>query len=194
MNLELIEPLAVLTGIAGVWLTVRQRVWCWPVGLVSVTLFAVLFFRARLYGSAGLQLVYAALSLYGWYAWRHPTDGGRDLRVTRTPARWWPVLALAGVAGALVLGVMLRDRTDAALPLVDGATTAFSLIAQWMTTRKWIETWILWVGVDTVYVGMYASQGLYATAGLYVVFLVLAVIGYFEWRRSMHPPARDAMS
>jgi nicotinamide mononucleotide transporter len=192
--MELIEALAVLTGIAGVWLTVRQRVWCWPVGLVSVTLFAVVFFDARLYGSAALQSVYAALSLYGWYTWRHPADGSGELRVTRTPARWWPVLALAGVAGAVAFGVVLRDRTDAALPLVDGATTAFSLVAQWMTTRKWIETWILWIGVDVVYVGMYASQGLYATTGLYVVFLVLALVGYRAWRRSMRPSAGDATS
>jgi nicotinamide mononucleotide transporter len=95
------------------------------------------------------------------------------------------VLGGAAAAGTAGLGVFLRDRTDAVLPLVDAGTTAFSLAAQFMTTRKWIETWIVWVAVDVVYVGMYVSQHLYATAGLYAVFLVLAVLGYREWRVSI---------
>jgi nicotinamide mononucleotide transporter len=181
----LIETSGVVFGIAGVWLTIRQHVWCWPVGIVSVALFAVVFFNARLYGSAVLQLGYVAISVYGWYAWRHPRPGERELAVTRTPVTWRWVLGGAALAGTAVLGVFLRDRTDAVLPLVDAGTTSFSLAAQFMTTRKWIETWIVWVAVDVVYVGMYVSQRLYATGGLYAVFLVLAVLGYREWRVSM---------
>ena len=83
------------------------------------------------------------------------------------------------------LGVFLQYRTDAALPLLDAATTSFSLVAQWMTTRKWIDNWLVWIVVDVVYVGMYLSLGLYPSAGLYVVFLALATMGFREWRRAI---------
>lgn len=176
------------------WLTTRQDVRCWPVGLVNVSLSALVFFHSRLYGSMALQVVYAALSVYGWYEWLH---GGKDdgrLAVSRIPARWLAGLALAGVACALALGSFLRHRTDAALPFWDAATTASSLVAQWMTTRKWLESWMVWIPVDVVYVAMYQSQRLHAFAGLYLVFLALAVLGLLEWRRSMAGTAGGAAS
>jgi nicotinamide mononucleotide transporter len=182
---SLIETVGVVFGIAGVWLTIRQHVWCWPVGIVSVALFAVVFFNARLYGSASLQLGYVAISLYGWHAWRHPREGRRELPVTKTPVRMMWALGATAAAGTALLGVFLRDRTDAVWPLVDAGTTSFSLAAQFMTTRKWIETWTVWIAVDVIYVVMYVSQGLVQAAGLYAVFLALAVLGHREWRASM---------
>jgi nicotinamide mononucleotide transporter len=181
----LIETTGVVFGVAGVWLTIRQHVWCWPVGIVSVALFAVVFFEARLYASAALQLGYVAISLYGWYAWRHPREGQCELPVTQAPVRVLWALAAAAAMGTACLGLFLRDRTDAVWPLVDAGTTSFSLAAQFMTTRKWMETWIVWIAVDAIYVAMYLSQGLVQTTGLYAVFLVLAVLGYREWRSSM---------
>jgi nicotinamide mononucleotide transporter len=94
-------------------------------------------------------------------------------------------LAAAAAIASVALGLFLRHRTDAALPFPDAATTACSLAAQWMVTRKWLENWLAWIGVDVVYVAMYFSQGLYPTAGLYAAFLVLATLGYREWRASM---------
>ena len=188
MDTSLAEAVGVAFGIAGVWLTVRQSIWCWPIGLVNVTLFAFVFFRARLYGAAVLQLVYVALSLYGWYRWQHPGPDQQELPVSWTPRRWSVGLGIAGGLLAAGLGMFLKYRTDAALPLLDGATTSFSLVAQWMTTRKWIDNWLVWIAVDVVYVGMYLSQRLYPTAGLYVAFLVLAALGFREWRRGIEAP------
>jgi len=179
-------------GVVGVWLTTREVVWCWPVGLVNVSLSALVFFHFHLYASAALQLVYVALSVYGWYEWLHGGKGDGRLAVSRTPPRWLAGLALGGAVFALALGSFLRYRTDAALPFWDAGTTAFSLVAQWMITRKWLESWLVWIPVDVVYVGMYLSQRLHAFAALYAVFLVLAVLGLLEWRRSMASTARQA--
>jgi nicotinamide mononucleotide transporter len=153
---------------------------------VNVSLFAVVFFHARLYGAMALQLVYVALSFYGWYEWLHGGEGEGRLAVSRTPAGWVAGLALGGAAFTLALGVFLKLRTDEALPFWDAGTTAFSLVGQWMTTRKWIENWLVWIVVDVVYVGMYLSQRLYPTTLLYAVFLVIAMFGLAEWRRSMN--------
>ncbi len=171
-------------GIVAVWLTIRENPWCWPVGLVNVLLFTAVFAEARLYGSAGAQGVYAALALYGGYAWLPGGANGGALRVSRAPRPVMAGLLLGSTAVALLVGVGLR-MAGAALPMVDGAATSFSLAAQALQTRKWIENWLIWIVVDAVYVVMYASQTLYLTAGLYTGFLVMAVIGWRAWTGSM---------
>jgi nicotinamide mononucleotide transporter len=179
------EAVGVVAGALGVWLTTRQSIWCWPVGLVSVSAFIVVFGQARLYANMGLQAVYVIACLYGWYAWLH---GGRDhdgLRVTRMPPGRKLAAGLLGTGFAVVLGLTLHNHTNAALPFLDSFLTAFSLVAQWLQTRKWIEAWLVWVAVDVLYVGMYILQGLLPTAGLYAVFLILAALGWRAWRASM---------
>src|SRR5262249_57865006 len=107
------------------------------------------------------------------------------LSVSRTPGRWRGPLLVAGCAGAGLLGFLLQRTTDASLPYWDSSTTTFSLVAQWMQTRKWFENWLLWIVVDVVYVGMYLYKHLLLTAALYAVFLALAVMGHREWRCSL---------
>jgi nicotinamide mononucleotide transporter len=182
---SLYEVVGVAFGVVAVWLTVRENIWCWPTGLVNVGLFIIVFYEARLYADMGLQVVYVALCLYGWYAWLH---GGRDqgaLSVARTPARIMALLGVLGPGVALALGLTLRHHTDASLPFWDSALTSGSLAAQWMQTRKWIENWVVWIAVDTVYVGVYLYKDLYLTAALYAVFLALAVTGLIEWKKAL---------
>jgi nicotinamide mononucleotide transporter len=105
--------------------------------------------------------------------------------VTRTPGPWLAGLGVAGLVFALTLGAVLRRATDAALPFLDSTLSSYSIVAQVMMTRKWLEYWALWIALDVVYVGMFVFKRLYLTAGLYAVFLVLAVLGLFEWRRSL---------
>jgi nicotinamide mononucleotide transporter len=187
---DLFEIVGVLTGILGVWLTTRQRIWCWPIGIVSVSAFMVVFFRAKLYGAMGLQCVYVGLLAYGWYSWRRGSEGRGPLRVSRLPRRLAIGLLVLGAVASGAAGYWLRARTDHALPYVDGFTTSFSLVAQWMQARKHLENWLVWVVVDVVYVGMSLSQGLVLTAGLYAVYIGLAVVGFRDWRRSMASGSR----
>lgn len=183
--MSVLEIAGVATGIVAIWLTTREKVWCWPIGIVSVLLFVAVFSRARLYAAMGLQVVYVALALYGWYAWTKGGERHAGLRVSRCPTRVLALALAAGTAATLGLGLWLGRRTDEALPFTDAATTSFSLVAQWMQTRKLIENWWIWVAVDVVYVGMYLSQRLSVTAGLYAVYTALAVIGLRQWRRSL---------
>ncbi len=182
--MSVLEAAAVVLGFLGVWLTVRQDWRCWPVGLASVLVFAVVFWYARLYGAASLQLVYAVTQVYGWWAWRHGGVRGAPLAVGRTPRRVLQALLLAGAASTVFMATVLGRWTDAALPVTDAATTSFSLVAQVLLTRKWIENWPIWIAVDLVYVAMYLSQSLHLTAALYAAFLVLAWMGWREWGRA----------
>jgi nicotinamide mononucleotide transporter len=179
------EAAGVLFGILSVWLIVRENVWGWPTGLVNVLLFIVVFWKARLYADMGLQVVYVVLCVAGWWSWLHGGTGHGALAVGRAPRAAVAWLGAAGLALAAVLGLTLYRHTDASLPFWDASTTSFSLVAQWMQTRKWLENWWVWIVVDAVYVGIYVSKQLYLTAGLYVVFLGLAVQGALAWRRSL---------
>lgn len=179
------EVIGVVTGILGVWLTTRQKIACWPVGLVSVVAFIVVFFEAKLYAAMGLQVIYVVLVSYGWYAWLHGGADHGELVVSRVPTRILAPLMAAGLGVTAVLGFWLQRRTDESLPFLDAFTMSFSLIAQWMQTRKHLENWLLWIVVDVIYIGMSLTQGLRLTAGLYLVYVVLAVVGHRDWRRSM---------
>jgi nicotinamide mononucleotide transporter len=186
-----LELAAAATGAISVWLSVRQNIWSWPTAIVNVVLYTVVFWDAKLYADMGLQVIYAVLSLYGWYQWLYGGAGRTELRVTRTMPRVGAILTVIAAAGSTLLGTLLRHATDAALPFMDSMLSSTSLVAQWMMTKKLVENWLVWIGVDVLYVGMFVFKGLYLTAGLYAVFLVLAVRGYLDWRRSM---AVDALS
>jgi nicotinamide mononucleotide transporter len=187
-----LELVAAITGAVSVWLSVRQNIWSWPTAIVNVVLYALVFWEARLYADMGLQVVYALLSLYGWYEWLYGGEGRTELRVTRTPPRLGLLLTVIAAAGSALLGTLLRHTTDAALPYMDSFLSSTSLVAQWMMTRKLLENWLVWIFVDVLYVGMFLFKGLYLTAGLYAVFLGLAVRGYLDWRRSMTARLPDA--
>jgi nicotinamide mononucleotide transporter len=186
---NLFEVVAALFGVVNVFLTVRENIWCWPTGIVNVAMYIVVFHDAKLYADMGLQVVYLALSFYGWYEWLHGGKNHGTLRVSRTPRAVLAALGLAGVAGSVVLGRFLSAATDAALPFWDASTTSCSLVAQAMLTRKWIENWALWIAVDVVYIGMYVYKRLYVTAVLYAVFLGLSVLGLREWKAALKAEA-----
>ena len=179
------EAVAGVVGLVYVIFVIRQNVWCWPAGLVSAGLYILVFFHARLYGQMALQGVYILFMIYGWHEWLRGGEAGGRLVVSHAPGRWRVALGVAGAAFALAFGLLLKHQTDAVLPFWDAGTVSFSLVAQLLTARKWIESWLVWIAVDVVSVGMYVSQRLYPTTALFVAFLVLAVLGFVEWRRSL---------
>ena len=179
-----LEGIAAAFGLVSVYLSTRQNIWSWPTAIVNVALYAVVFYQGRLYGQMGLQPVYLALSVYGWYEWLHGGAEKTELQVSRASPRLLGVLAILNIVTWIALAALLR-QTDAALPWLDALLTTTSLVAQWMMTRKILENWLVWIAVDVVYVPMFISQHLYATALLYAAFLILATMGFVEWRRSL---------
>lgn len=184
-----IEWIAAAFGVVSVFLSVRENVWSWPTAIVNTALYVVVFRHARLYADMGLQVVYIAISVYGWYHWLYGGAGHGGLRVSRIRRRELLYLPVLAAAGTLTLGTLLGRYTDAAIPYLDSALTVCSLIAQWLMTRKVLENWMLWVALDVAYVGLFIHRALYPTALLYAVFLVLAAMGHVQWTRSYrsHP-------
>ena len=116
---------------------------------------------------------------------QHGGEDHGELTVSLTSGTTRVVLLLVATLGGILIGQTLTRFTNASLPFMDSTLTSFSIAAQWMQTQKLLESWLVWLVVDVFYVGMFLYKELYLTAGLYAVFLVLAAMGFSEWRRSM---------
>lgn len=183
-----IEAAAVVFGLLAVWFVVRQNIWCWPTGLIQVSLYVFIFFQVKLYSDVILHLIYVVLQIYGWIHWLYGGEDRDELPVSRLPGRrlaLWTLLALIGTGA---WGAVMARTTDAAVPYGDAFTTAASLIAMWLMARKHIENWHFWIAVDVIAIGIYLYKDLYLTSGLYVAFLVLSIAGLISWRRDLDGP------
>lgn len=175
------EVLGFATGLACVALAARRNVATFPIGIANNLVFLALFTEHALYADAGLQVVYLALGVAGWIGW---VRGRRESAFVRgAPRRAVPWLVLAFGTITAVLWLVLHRFTDSTTELTDAATTAGSLVAQYMLNRRWLENWIVWISVDVVFVGLFAVKGLWITAALYLVFIALCVGGHRSWAR-----------
>ena len=180
------EPLAVVTGIAAVALTVRQHIVNWPVGIVSSALFLALFVEIGLYADSMLQVLYLVLGFYGWWHWSQGGPRGNDLPVTSASMRLRVALVFIVIVATLAFGSFLDASTDSTVPYPDAATTVLSITAMALLTRKLIETWPVWIfGVNVPYIAIYLYKGLAMTAALQLVYIALSVAGWAAWRRAM---------
>ncbi len=187
------EAFGATTGAVCVWLAAVSDPWTWPIGIANNLLYLLVFMRSGLYADAGLQIVYAAISVYGMVRWRGGAASGAIRPVERGSRLELGVVAAAIAAGAVVLFHLLRAFTDSSVPAWDGTTTAMSLGAQWLMSRRVIENWWLWIAVDLIYVPLYVWKGLTVTAGLYALFLALCVVGLLDWRREMREQREKAV-
>ena len=176
------EIVAVAVSVTGIWLTATRRMLCWPVNLIACALYFKLFLDVRLYADMVLQALFGLAILYGWVAWTRGKDAAGDVVVMPLRPAQAIVSLATGSAGAVAIGWFMSRYTDAALPWMDAALSSFSLVAQYWTARRHKASWLLWIAVDIVYVGMFVVKGLMLTAGLYAAMIVLAVLGYRRWR------------
>ncbi len=177
-----LEAFGFISGAWGVWLQVREKVWNWPVQLVSSALYVVVFLNARLFSDASLNILYVVLYLLGWYWWLRGGENRGELQIARVTAR--TTLLLAGLTLFATAGwtALLASIADSA-PFLDAFTTVLSLVALFLTARKIFESWHLWIFVNLVYIGLYVYKGLLLTAVLYAIFAGLSVAGLVNWRR-----------
>lgn len=186
-----IEAVAVAMTLLGIVLTIRQRLSCWPVAIVGILAYLIVFIRARLYADAAIQPIFIVQNIYGWWFWAH--GGARGEGRAPVVVLDWNKRAvwLAGtVVVSLLVGAGLSRWTDAAAPYADAALSTTSLVANWLLARKILENWWLWIAVNIGYVILFWKKDLLLSAGLYVVLFALAVAGLVEWQRSQ---ASEAM-
>ncbi len=197
-----LELFAALTGLVCIWLNTRNNHWGWFFGILSVVPYIYIFLEAGLYGDSILSGFYFVVSIWGWYHWLFgggskdkktnsddttiKNEENTELPITHMPLKFWIISILAGVAGVFGFGAWFSTLPNASVPYFDAFTTSFSVVAQFHLAKRWVENWIFWFVIDVFCVGIYYYKGLYFTTGLYAIFLVLAVLGYFEWKKKMN--------
>lgn len=180
-----IESIAVVMTLIGIVLTIKEKISCWPVAIVGILAYLVVFIRARLYADTALQPIYIVQNIYGWWYWaRGGVRGSGEAPIVvlgwRSRIAW-----LAGTAVvSLVVAAALARWTNAAAPYADATLSTTSLVANWLLARKVLENWWLWIAVNVGYVILFWKKHLVLSAGLYAILLALAVAGLIEWQRS----------
>jgi len=179
------EVAAVVLALAYLVLAIRENSACWIAAILSTSIYIVLMFRVGLYMESALQLFYIAMAVYGWYSWTHGKGPDHRLPVTswKLSQHVFPLAAILGFSA--LSGFLLSNFTDAAMPYLDSFTTWGAIVTTWMVARKIIQNWHYWFIIDSVSVYLYVGRGLWLTALLFVLYLVLIVIGYREWRKSL---------
>ncbi len=186
-----IELLGLVFGVAYVILAARQNIWCWATGIVNVSMYIYIFYAARLYGDMALQVFYLAMSFYGIYQWKFgKTLSSSSISIRNIAPK---ILLTSGLytLGAWIIFGWLLTKTPSDIPYWDGLTTALGLTATWMTARKYIQSWLVWIFTDALCVGIYLFKGLNLTAFFYGFLTIMAVYGYYEWKKQLKAPAID---
>ncbi|MFZ2957238.1 MAG: nicotinamide riboside transporter PnuC [Candidatus Ozemobacteraceae bacterium] len=222
-----LELVGAVLGFVSVLLTIKQHIACFPVGIAQVILYIFIFFEARLYSDVILQIFYVILLAYGWYTWvrgKNPApehfEAPNNLELINSskppdnaslnPSEELPVSILSPtrracwvlvtLVGTITLGAIMKANTRADFAYLDAFQTVMSLIAQYLMSFKILESWLIWIAVDVLSVGMYYLKGLYPTTVLYALFLGMALFGFLEWRTSflrnavspiVNPPVRS---
>jgi nicotinamide mononucleotide transporter len=180
-----LENIGIITSLICIYLNTQQNVWGWFWAIVSSAIYGIIFYQARLFSDMGLQGVFIILSIYGWFSWRFGSQEKTVLSVSRVSLKISIICLVFFLIFTLASGYLFSQYTKASLPYLDSSLTAISLIATWMTARKYLENWLLWIFANIVYVGMYLYKGLNGTAVLYALLIVLAVKGYQDWKKSV---------
>jgi nicotinamide mononucleotide transporter len=178
-----LEWAGVLFTIFGIWLTTQRKLICWPVTLIAIFIYMVVFFRARLLSDALLQVFFAVFTFYGWWHWWRGVREEGEVRVVPLPLLSLAIAIVLGVPGGFLLGTVAK-HLHAALPYLDAVLMSYSLVATWWQARKHIANWWLWIVVDLAYIGEYIYKNLWPTALLYAGLVGLAVLGLHNWRRA----------
>jgi nicotinamide mononucleotide transporter len=193
-----IELSATLLIVVYVLLITKKIVWAWPLGIITFSLFAVLFYQVRLYSDFFEQFYYIGNCFYGWYVWliarKNAAGGEKDLDVSYVSGKARLIAGVIIAAGGTLLGfTMSRIHTWlpswfpnlAAFPYIDATATIMGFIAAGLMTHKKIESWLLWICVNVICIGLYYARGVKFVAILYVFFLALAINGLISWTKDI---------
>lgn len=185
-----LDILGTITGLIYIYQEYKASVWLWITGIIMPVIYMFVYIDAGLYADFGMQVYYALAAIYGYIAWRFFKNkkGGEEEQeepITHFPKR---LLLPAIIVFFLLWGVIyiiLIHFTNSNVPVLDSWGNALSFIGLWALARKYLEQWWIWVAVDTELACLYVYKDIPFTAGLYAIYVVIAIAGYFKWKRMM---------
>lgn len=179
------ELFAVLCGLLSVWFMKKENILVYPFGILNVLIYVYICFSAKLYAYAGINVFYAVMSIYGWYNWVRKGPDDESLKITRLKKSHIVGYLSLILVFFVVLRVLLVTLTNSEVPTWDAVTTAVYIIGMWLLARKKIENWIAWIAGDTISVALFAYEKLYFSSFQFLVFTIIAIFGFLEWRNKL---------
>lgn len=186
-TLPWLELTAMVMSLAYVFLAARGSIWCWPAAFISTTLYTYIFFDVMLLMDSALNAYYLFMAIYGFWQWSHPSSG-QDTIPEQLPIVKWRKTTHMKICASLavvsiLLGYLVSNYTPAHFPYLDTTTTVFAVFATYLVTQKVLENWLYWVVIDFVSIYLYVEKQLVPTTVLFVIFVFMAVYGYFHWSK-----------
>ncbi len=179
-----IEVFGALTGLIYIYFSIKEKIWLWPTGIITSAIYIYVFFISKFYADMSLQIYYLIISIYGWIYWKKGSKKEK-LPIIHTPLKIALILSVITFILFWIMAFVLKNYTDSPVPYWDAFTTALSITATYMLARKYIEQWLLWIIVDSVSACLYFYKQLYATVILFIVYTILAIAGFLQWKKIM---------
>jgi nicotinamide mononucleotide transporter len=181
---SIIELFGFMTGVVGVYLTVKQSIYNWPIGIINVALYGYFFLQVAVhYANAALQFIWLIYLVEGWIRWAKGGENNTELKISRINPQQAVIGGITILVAASILSPILT-KMGGNVAFWDALTAAISLAAQFLLNRKVLECWLVWIAVDLIFVPLYIYRGYHATAVLYAIFLGLAINGWIQWNKS----------
>jgi len=179
-----LEGIAVFFGVASVFYSMKENIWVFPTGIISTLIYVWICLQVGLYADMGINAYYFSMSIYGWYVWSRPSEGGTTLPVTWLDKKGVVESILLFFGSYAILAFTLIQFTDSEVPYIDSFTTASAFVGMYLMAKKKVENWIAWIITDLVSVPLYFYKGLILTSFQFLFFTVLAVLGLLAWMKS----------
>jgi nicotinamide mononucleotide transporter PnuC len=208
---QTLEIIGTFVGLIYLWLEYRASIYLWIAGIIMPAIYLVVYYKAGLYADVGINIYYLLAAIYGWIVWRYGNHlkqyfrrkklgtnvekttvdntsedkSDEELPITKVSLRKLPILTVVFSLAFIAIALLLIQYTDSTVPWWDSFITALSIIGMWMLARKYIEQWLIWIVVDAISAALYLYKGLEFTAGLYAIYTIIAIFGYFKWKKLM---------
>src|SRR5690606_17940561 len=188
-----LEVCAVIFGIASVWYAKKEHILVYPTGIVSTVIYVYICYRFTLYGDLLINIYYTIMSVYGWYMWARMVEGEQLEITVSTKKDWLKTISIFIATAVFVVAVYLYfNRFDRTTDYIDTFTTGIFFAAMWMMANKKLEHWILWIVGDLISIPLYFVKGLGFSGIQFTIFLVLAYLGYKEWKNHLNKNLQTA--
>jgi nicotinamide mononucleotide transporter len=187
-----LDIVTTVLGLAYILLEYKASPWLWLVGFVMQALGIVLYYQKEIYADCAMEFYYLLMTVYGYWRWVKGSKTKQELPIRHFPRRL--VLLWTGIIAGIwaVIYWLLVTYTNSNVPLADGFTTALSLVGIWALAHKYLEQWFIWIAVDIVTCGLYFYKGIPFKGSLYGLYVIIAVFGYFKWKRLMNADQRKS--
>ena len=182
-----LEIIGVIFGLLSVWFSKQNNIWVYPTGMISTSIYVYLLFQWGLIGDMMINGYYFIMSVYGWYVWTRKIDSTHFTPISRTSLKEHKISAIIFIGTLVFVYIVYQafDKWASWTAYVDTITTAIFFVGMWLMAKRKIENWLYWIIGDIISVPLYFYKGFTFTSLQYLIFTLIAIFGYFAWKKNL---------